>query len=193
MRRDVLAILPMALLIAACTHMPVTSMIKLARADLVGTDPGELRAAVKLPPAVKPQRMVLRIDVKLSDGEQQGQEFRLREVSEPRDVLVLHQELDADTHVYAYRIDPADQHRLVAFRESLQQKQRAAGRKGGALSISVRPQACRTGELPKGPVYFTTYLRTQETDGYVPLTRDVDLRTISPGRDLAAEIPMCVS
>jgi hypothetical protein len=51
---------------------------------------------------------------------------------------------------------------------------------------------CRTGELPKRPVCFITYLRTQETDGWVPLTRDVDLRTVLPG-DLAAEIPVCAS
>jgi hypothetical protein len=180
-----------ALLITSCTHMPVTSMIKLARTDLVGTDPGQLRAAVKLPRAVKPQRMVLRVDVRLNDGGEEGQEFRLREVSEPRDVLVLHQELDANTHIYVYQIDPAEQGRLIAFRESLRDKQKARGGKGGSLTISVRPEACRTGELPKGPVYFTTYLRTQETDGYVPLTRDVDLRTVLPGRDLAAEIPLC--
>jgi hypothetical protein len=129
--------------------------------------------------------------VKLGDGEEQGQDFRLREMSEPRDVPVLHRELDPNTHVYAYQIDPADQGRLVAFRELLKEKQKAKGGKGGALSISVRPEACRTAELPKGPVYFTTYLRTQETDGYVPLTRDVDLRTVLPGRDLAAEIPAC--
>jgi hypothetical protein len=64
--------------------------------------------------------------------------------------------------------------------------------KGGSSTISVRPEACRTGELPKRPVCFITYLRTQETDGWVPLTRDVDLRTVLPG-DLAAEIPVCAS
>ena len=173
--------------------MPVTSMLKLARTDLAATDPGQLRAAVKLPRTLKPQRMVLRIDVRLADGREQGQDFRLREVSEPNDVLVLATELGPDTHIYAYRIDPIDADRLTAFREQLKQQQKATGRSGGALTISVRPEACRTGELAKGSVYFTTYLRTQETDGYVPLMRDVDLRTLSPGRDLLADIPLCKS
>ena len=42
---------------------------------------------------------------------------------------------------------------------------------------------------PDRPVYVTTYLKTAETGGYVPLARDVDLRTIVPGRDVTAEIP----
>jgi len=55
----------------------------------------------------------------------------------------------------------------------------------------LQPDACRSGELPNGPVYFTTYLRTAETNGYVPLARDVDLRTVMKERDVAAEIPGC--
>ncbi|MFL5095803.1 MAG: hypothetical protein ACJ8ES_10905 [Xanthobacteraceae bacterium] len=129
-------------------------MIKLARTDLVGTDPGQLRAAIKLPRAVKPQRMVLRIDVKLGDGEEQGQDFRLREMSEPRDVPVLHRELDPNTHVYAYQIDPADQGRLIAFRELLKEKQKAKGGKGGALSIWRRagPPSCPRGRSISPPI-----------------------------------------
>ncbi len=148
---------------------------------------------MKLPRSLKPQRMVLRIDVKLADGREQGQDFRLREVSEPNDVLVLTSELDPGTDIYAYRIDPVDADRLTAFREQLKQQQKATGRSGGALTISVRPEACRTGELAEGPVTFTTYLRTQETNGYVPLMRDVDLRTLWPGRDLVPVIPPCTS
>lgn len=64
-------------------------------------------------------------------------------------------------------------------------------RKGGTLAIAVDPDACRSGALPDGAIYFTSYLRTQETGGYVPLARDVDLRTISAGRDIAAELPPC--
>jgi len=193
MSRAPLAVLVavMAGLLACCSHVPVTSMIKLARVNLAGTDPGELRAAVKVPQAVNPQSMVLRIDVKLADGERQAEDFRLREVAAPEDVLELHRELDPGTRIVAYRLDPAEVARLVAFRDGLKQRQKARGGSGGALALSILPQACRTAALPAGPVYFTAYLRTQETDGYVALARDVDLRTLTPGRDLAAEIPPC--
>jgi hypothetical protein len=62
----------------------------------------------------------------------------------------------------------------------------------GSISISVRPQACKGGELPDGPIYFTTYLRTAETKDYVALARDVDLRSIVPNAAVVAEIPRCV-
>ena len=36
-----------------------------------------------------------------------------------------------------------------------------------------------------------SYLRTAETGGYLPLARDLDLRTVVTGRDVAAELPLC--
>jgi hypothetical protein len=38
---------------------------------------------------------------------------------------------------------------------------------------------------------FTTYLRTLETRNYVPLARDVDLRTVVSQDDIAAAIAPC--
>ena len=181
--------------LSGCGHMPVTSMLKLARIDFANSDPAQLRAAVKLPRLVQPQPqgMALRIGVKLSGGQEAFEDFVLREVSEPKEVLVLHSELDADTHVFAYRLEPAEVARLIAFRDALKKKQAASGGSGGSLTIAIRPQACRSGELPRRPIMVTTYLRTAETGGYVPLARDLDLRTIDPQRDLAAAIPPCGS
>jgi hypothetical protein len=187
--------IPLLLMLTAvgCTHMPVTSMVRLARVDFANTDPGELRAAVKLPRAVlpRPQGVALRIGVKLASGHEEFADFQLREVSDPADVLALRRELDRDTHVFAYRLEPAEVARLAAFRAALTQKQAASRGKGGALTIAVRPDACRTADLGGRPVYLTTYLRTAETNGYVPLRRDVDVRTLAPGRDVVAEMPMC--
>jgi hypothetical protein len=187
--------LPLLLMLTAvaCTHMPVTSMVRLARVDFVNTDPAQLRAAVKLPRAVqpRPQGVALRIGVKLANGHEEFADFQMREVSDPADVLALSRELDRDTHVFAYRLDPTEAARLAAFRASLTQKQEASGGKGGALTIAVRPDACRTADLGARPVYLTTYLRTAETGGYVPLTREVDVRTLAPGRDVVAEMPVC--
>ena len=156
--------------------MPVTSMVKLARVDFAATEPAALRAAVKLPRAIRPrpQGVTLRIGVRLASGHEAFQDFLLREASDAGEMAALKDEFDADTHVFAFRLDPAETQRLV-----------------GALSIAVRPDACRTGELPAGPVHFTTYLRTAETGGYLPLARDLDLRTVVTGRDVAAELPLC--
>jgi hypothetical protein len=50
----------------------------------------------------------------------------------------------------------------------------------------TRDAACRT-----APVRFTTYLKTAETGGYVPLAREVDLRTLAGSEDIVAKIAEC--
>ena len=175
------------LTMTGCSHMPVTSMVKLARIDFETTDPAQLRAAIKLPRALRPQPngVVLRIAVQVGRAPEEARDFMLRELPDPAELV---REASAGNHLFAYRIDDADLVRLKAFRSELIAR-KGSGQKG-SISISVRPQACKVGELAEGPVYFTTYLRTAETKDYVPLARDVDLRSIAPEAAVAG-IPRC--
>lgn len=191
-----LRLLPHSLLVvlsvamAGCSHMPVTSMIKLARVDFETSDPAQLRAAIKLPRSLRarPNGVALRISVQVGRAAEEARDFMLRELPEPAE---LAREAGAGSHIFAYRIDDADLARLAAFRAELIAK-KSSGQKG-SISISVRPQACKVGELPDGPIYFSTYLRTAETKDYVALARDVDLRSILPNAAAVAEIPRCGS
>ena len=186
---SLLRVLPM-LAMAGCSHMPVTSMVKLARVDFETSDPVQLRAAIKLPRTLRPRPngVALRIAVQVGRAPEEARDFILREMPEPAE---LTREASADSHIFTYRIDDSDLTRLTAFRTELIAK-KSSGQKG-SISISVRPQACKAGELPDGPVYFTTYLRTAETKDYVALARDVDLRSIVPNAAVVAEIPRCGS
>jgi hypothetical protein len=177
-----------AIALAGCGHMPVTSMVKLARVDFETSDPTQLRAAIKLPQALRarPNGVSLRIAVRVGRAPEEARDFVLRELPAPSE---LAREAGADSHVFAYRIDEADLPRLAAFRAELLAKKSSG--QGGSVSISVQPLACKTAELPEGPVYLTTYLRTAETGSYVTLARDVDLRTISRERAIVDEIPRC--
>jgi hypothetical protein len=176
------------LAMAGCSHMPVTSMVKLARVDFETSDPMQLRAAIKLPRTLRPRPngVALRIAVQVGRAPEEARDFILREMPEPAE---LTREASADSHIFAYRIDDSDLARLAAFRAELIAK-KSSGQKG-SISISVRPQACKAGELADGPVYFTTYLRTAETKDYVALARDVDLRSIVPDPAAVAGIPRC--
>jgi len=178
------------LALAGCSHMPVTSMVKLARVDFETSDPAQLRAAIKLPRTLRPQPngVALRIAVRVGRAPEEARDFMLRELPEPAE---LTREAGAGSHIFAYRIDDSDLARLAAFRTELIAK-KSSGQKG-SISILVRPQACKASELPDGPLYFTTYLRTAETKDYVALARDVDLRSIVPNATVVAEIPRCGS
>jgi hypothetical protein len=130
--------------------MPVTSMVKLARVDFLATDPAGLRAAVKLPTAIRPLRDQVRLQlvVRLASGKEDTQDFRLTDVSDPADISSLRDEIEAGTHLFAYGLDPAEAARLAAFRDALKKQQAASGGRGGALTISIVPEACRSSELP---------------------------------------------
>jgi hypothetical protein len=174
--------------LAGCGHMPVTSMVKLARVDFETSDPAQLRAAIKLPKSLRPRPngVSLRIAVRVGRAREESRDFVLSELPAPSE---LAREAGTNSHVFAYRIDEADLPRLTAFRTELIAKKSSG--QHGSISISVQPQACKTDELPDGPVYLTTYLRTAETGDYVTLARDVDLRTISRERAIGDEIPRC--
>jgi hypothetical protein len=178
----------LSLVMAGCSHMPVTSMVKLARVDFETSDPAQLRAAIKLPRSLRaqPGGVALRIAVQVGREPEDARDFVLREIPEPAE---LAREASAGSHIVAYRIDDADLVRLAAFRAELIAK-KSSGQKG-SISISVRPQACKVGELPDGPIGFSTYLRTAETREYVALARDVDLRSITSNVAVVAAIPRC--
>lgn len=182
--------LVLAIAVTGCGHMPITSMVKLARVDLETSDPTQLRAAIKLPRALRPRPngMVLRIAVRVGNAPEESRDFLLREQPDPAE---LAREANAGSHVFAYRIDDADIPRLIAFRTELIAKKNSG--RGGSITIAIQPQACQIGELPQGPVYFTTYLRTAETGEYVTLARDVDLRALVQARSIVEAIPRCAS
>jgi hypothetical protein len=173
--------------LAGCGNVPVTSLVKLSRVNFETSDPAQVRAAVILPRVLQPRSMVLRILVKAGNAVE-TRDFALRELPVPSE---LARDADSNTHVHAYRIEDADLVRLAAFRSELIARKREG--QGGSISIAVEPHACKTTELPDGPLYFTAYLRTAETVDYVVLARDVDLRSVIPERTIAEDIPRCAS
>lgn len=186
-------------LLSACGHMPVTSMVKLARTDFATVDPAELRVAVKLPQTVRPRRdgVRLRVTVKTGSGPAQVEEFVLRDLNDAGELMALRAEVEPGTAIYAFRLDPNDLARVQAFRAAALQRQASGAR--SSLTLGVGAEACRVAAVEDGPIYLTTYLKTAPTRDYIPLMRDVDLRAAvlrtagagTTGADLAAKLPPC--
>lgn len=173
--------------VAACSHVPVTSLPKLAAIDFKTTDPNALLAGIELPQVLrpKPEGVSLELAVRLDDGEERAERYVLRERGGR--LPDLPGASDGNS-AYVYGLTPADAQRLAAFRSDLLELQKT---RHGSLSIMVHADACRTGPVPDGPLRISTYLSTSETTGFVPLARNVDLREL--GRAPAsAELPECV-
>jgi hypothetical protein len=78
-------------LLAACGHMPVTSMVKLARVDFQTTDPEKLRVAVRLPNALRARAegTVLRVAVRVGKDAEEARDFALREITDRAELDML--------------------------------------------------------------------------------------------------------
>ncbi|MCG6205486.1 hypothetical protein LPW26_12615 [Rhodopseudomonas sp. HC1] len=173
--------------LTACSSVPVTSMVRLARTDLSATDPAALRIAVRLPQGLRPRRVTLRITVTVG-AEKREQAFVLGDLDDPAELLSLAGEVTKDTTIYAFRIEPADVPRVLAVRDEMA-AHKAKGERG-SLALGVGAEACRTGALP-ATTLITTYLKTERTGDFFPLTRDVDLRKDVPKEAVPERIPLC--
>lgn len=130
-------------LLSACGHMPVTSMVKLARTDFATVDPAELRVAVKLPQTVRPRRdgVRLRVTVKTGSGPAQVEEFVLRDLNDAGELMALRAEVEPGTAIYAFRLDPNDLARVQAFRAAALQRQASGARARSRSASAPRPAA----------------------------------------------------
>lgn len=183
-----LAVAALALgVLTACSSVPVTSMVKLARTDLSTTDPAVLRIAVRLPQGLRPRRVTLRITMAVG-SDRREQAFVLADLDDPGELLSLAGEVTNDTMIYAFRIAPADVPRLLAVRDELA-AHKAKGERG-SLTIGVGAEACRLSTLP-AKTLITTYLKTERGGDFFPLTRDVDLRKDVPKEAAPERIPLC--
>lgn len=190
-----LIIAPLVASLAACSHMPVSTMWALRSFDAATVDPRTLRAAIRIPEALEPRPRGVTLTVGWwRDGEENSKhetKFALVEVTAPEDVAPLAGEKKAGTRLHAYRVDPADYAQIRALQQqSVEEKARNPGKTHGSFGVGA--DACRRGELRDGPLLTTSYLRTRPSGDYLTLLKDVDLRTaVTTEKPLDALLPPC--
>jgi hypothetical protein len=180
--------------VAGCGHVPLRSLAKLNRIDATTTDFARLGAAVKAPAILRTlpgrARVVMSITV---DGKTESEEFVLAEAPDLRPAAILEAAPRPGERVEAYRIAPADLARAEAARARLMTLMAAARANGqrGSISLGVAADGCRTADVPGGPIRFSTYLATAETDGFATLIEGYDLRDVVKEKGLDAALPVC--
>jgi hypothetical protein len=193
MTRAFLALL--ALSLAACTHMPVSTMWALRNFDAATVDPATLRAAIRLPEALEPQPRGVTLTVGWwRDGEEGAKHearFVLQETSAPQDVAPLAEEKRAEARLFVYRVDPADYAEIRSRQQQfLEEKARNPAKTHGSFGVGA--EACRRGEFPEGPLLTTSFLRTAPSGAFLTLLKNVDLRAaVTSEKPLDALVPPC--
>ena len=176
MHRIVVVVIVLAL--AGCGHVPVTSLPKLSRLDIMTLDVEQLRVAVNMPDGLR-----VREDV---GGPALEERIVLEDVTntEPGPAS------DPSPQARIFRIPQNDVARLEALRETIRQR-KAAYPDDTRGYLTVTSAACRAARLPDGPLRVDTWLKTSADEPYFILTRQVDMRSLVPRRDLARELPLC--
>jgi hypothetical protein len=140
-RRLIAASLAAAL--AACTHVPLGSILPLIRIKFGTTEISRVRAAVKLPDSLRPRPGGVRMTVTmgLAGEPPQSQKFDLVETRDPEDQPALAAFASQGSVIYAYRLAPDDVARMERMRadmisrgEALKQEGKSPG---GNLTIRI--------------------------------------------------------
>lgn len=187
-----LSAVALAISLAACSHVPVSTIWALRNFDAATVDPTTLRAAVRLPDAFKPRRGGVTLTFGWwREGEEKREEtFVLKETTAPEDVAPLVGEKKPGTRIFAYRVDPADYAAIRARQKSFIEEKARNDKTHGKLGVAA--DACRRGDLPDGPILTTTFLRTQPAGPYLTLLKNVDLReAVTKEKPLEELLPPC--
>lgn len=188
-----LAALALGAVVAGCGHMPLRSMVKLAKVDFSTTALADMGAGVTLPFYLKPRPNRTRLEVKVEVGSERMQEdVVLSEETDPVRIAELNGVAKGQPGItYAYRLSRESIAELEAIRTRALAFKASHKAANGSLTIAIKPDVCRVGPIPAGAVLFTTYLRTSETGGFVTFLRDVDMRGVVDGVDVVEKIEPC--
>ena len=187
MRLPALALLLGCIALGGCMTVPIGSLIELNRVDFEHTDPEQLRAGVTTSAPVKPlANTELSVTIQIGDVTKK-KAFHLVEIAHGPEVDALTAAAAPGEAVYVYRLAPRDAEALTLFRHEMFALKAGGG--SGTLTIAIDPAVCAKKELGTGPLRASTWLRTEETSGFVELTRDIDLRRVMG----AARIPRCAA
>lgn len=179
-----------ALLLSACTAIPVKTLYTLATTDPMMVDSKIIRTAARLPDWIQPRVNGAKLEMSAEIAGQKSKEsFILQAIPLTLEPSNLQTEAKSGFNLYVYRLNPSDLPRLEAFREHIRTQKAAGVKVIGSISAGV--DACYQGELKAGKILVSNYLRLNLEQGYLPVLVDYNLRDEVDGKNLAELLPRC--
>src|SRR5262249_12088891 len=113
--------LGLAVMLAGCSSVPLSSLVQLIRVNAETSDLAALRVAVRLPSALKPRPGGVNMDVllKVTGESDQKTTLFLAETHDASDLSGLSGAARPGFSIYAYRLAPSDIQRLILMRAAL--------------------------------------------------------------------------
>ncbi len=176
-----------ALVAGGCSHVPLTTVYKLATFDPANADPTVLRAALRYPEALAVRKdgakLILTLGAAAGETAPKKFEFTLVPAEGPGEREPRMRYGRAGHVVEVMKLSAEDAENV----RKLQAERR--GRGGGSIAVSAA--ACHRNGLPSGPILASTFLRLDMTDGYMTVLEDFDLRKELGAEKLASEVAAC--
>lgn len=173
--------------LAACDITPARTLWALRNVDPVTTDPEAIRLALRIPQGFRPQITGMTLTGTLNATDTlpaESKSFAI--VREPSTQLPSWMRR-AGAPLYGYKISEAD---LSAFRAFQLQAAKAKGEKRGG-SISLGTEVCRLASALPAEIPISAFIKTAETDEFVPLFEDKDLLDEVTSEELDDIAPLC--
>ncbi|PKR87258.1 hypothetical protein CXZ10_20880 [Pleomorphomonas diazotrophica] len=184
----------LAFCLSSCGAVPLTSLPSLARIDPRTTDFSVMMVALAAPRSIDAVAGSVHVEFKsrVDDAPERTDTFVLAPTTAPVDLTDMVGTLRESESLSIYALPPEEAARLTIARDQLI-AERAAGHKVTA-SIGVTARSfCLAGVVPAGDLLITTYLRTSETQRFVPLVRDFDLASQPDLTASLRTLPPCSS
>lgn len=184
-------VVAIGVILSACGHMPLNTMIKLRNFNPATTDIEMLSVAVDLPEEfqVGIDGVKLTIEMKHKNGTDRRHEvFILSPSPKAEDLAEVAQLQRAGRYISAFRIQEKDYARMDEIRTLALPEN---GQKLWSGSIGIGTKICRNSTEITEKVLVTTYLKTDMTEGYLPFLVDVDIFAQAQFTDIDSWVPRC--
>jgi hypothetical protein len=185
--RQVLGSLIGVAILSACTHVPITSIPKLANIDPETTDLSQVELAVRVPQDFRLHRDGASIEVVLTPEGESPETLKLTlEHSEAPLTPFLIRQQGQRFKILRFELDPADAKRATDYRARVietKERLKAEGR-GGSASFSLGSTGCLAqGANPFQDLRMKFFMRTKPDEEFYPPIKEI---RISP-EDLREE------
>ena len=169
-----------ALFLAGCTSMPLTSMYKLSRIDPMEADPAQIKVAVRADEAIGIGKGDAQIEFKFDaeDNSLNIDEIYLIEVV--RDPVVqgdLYADKKPDESITILGLTASDAERMKQLQLEMAPFRNGDVEGSGSLRVNLNGM-CLHSKLPPGEVQLDLFLQTSEQDGFFLMAKNLDMREV---------------
>lgn len=178
--------------LVSCASVNPVGLARLAAMDPLVTDPALLAVAARLPEALKLRTgdLIMTINTDGAQGADVIDETFLLDVKDAKEGEAGVIMPEAGERLQTARVAPADIERLRAAQTKAKTIKAAGGQKGeGSISINARG-ACKSGDLPDGPLNLNIFMSADKGISWFPIVSSFDVRK-ALGPDLISKIKAC--